>query len=119
MNHIEPKNSTQLLGISTCDTGISPTLWQKSRYPIEYQPKLTVIHEGIDTNLLRPDSTATVTVNGHTFTQGDEVVTFVSRNLEPYRGFHTFLRALPSLLTESPQAHVILVGGDDVSYGNL
>ena len=111
------KNSTQLLGISTCDAGISPTLWQKSRYPIEYQSKLTVIHEGIDTNLLRPDSTATVTVNGHTFTQGDEVVTFVSRNLEPYRGFHTFLRALPALLTKRPHVHVILVGGDDVSYG--
>ena len=111
------KNSTQLLGISTCDAGISPTLWQKSRYPIEYQSKLTVIHEGIDTNLLRPDPTATITLNGHTFTQGDEVVTFVSRNLEPYLGFHTFLRALPALLTERPQAHVILVGGDDVSYG--
>lgn len=111
------KNSTQLLGVSTCDAGISPTLWQKSRYPIEYQPKLTVIHEGIDTGLLRPDSTATFTVNGHTFTQGDEVVTYVSRNLEPYRGFHTFLRALPALLAKRPKAHVILVGGDDVSYG--
>ena len=111
------KNSTQLLGVSTCDAGISPTLWQKSRYPIEYQPKLTVIHEGIDTGLLRPNSTATITVNGHTFTQGDEVVTYVSRNLEPYRGFHTFLRALPALLAKRPKAHVILVGGDDVSYG--
>jgi glycosyltransferase involved in cell wall biosynthesis len=111
------KNSTQLLGISTCDAGISPTLWQKSRYPIEYQPKLTVIHEGIDTDLLRPDPTATITLNGHTFTQGDEVVTFVSRNLEPYRGFHTFLRALPTLLAKRPHSHIILVGGDDVSYG--
>jgi glycosyltransferase involved in cell wall biosynthesis len=111
------KNSTQLLGISTCDAGISPTLWQKSRYPLEYQSKLTVIHEGINTTLVCPDSSATVTVNGRTFSKGDEVITFVSRNLEPYRGFHVFLRALPALLDKRPLAHVFLVGGDEVSYG--
>jgi glycosyltransferase involved in cell wall biosynthesis len=111
------KNSTQLLGISTCDAGISPTFWQKSRYPIEYHSKIKVLHEGIDTSLLRPDSTATVTVNGHLFTKGDEVITFVARNLEPCRGFHTFLRALPSLQAKRAQAQVIIIGGDDVSYG--
>lgn len=111
------KNSTQLLSLSTCDSGISPTLWQKSLYPIEYQSKLSVIHEGIDTVLLRPDSTATFTINGHNFIKGDEIVTFVARNLEPYRGFHTFLRMLPILQTQRPEMQVIMVGGDDVSYG--
>ena len=111
------KNSTQLLSLSTCDSGISPTPWQKSLYPIEYQSKLSVIHEGIDTVLLRPDSTATFTINGHNFIKGDEIVTFVARNLEPYRGFHTFLRMLPILQTQRPEMQVIMVGGDDVSYG--
>jgi glycosyltransferase involved in cell wall biosynthesis len=111
------KNSTQLLSISTCDSGISPTLWQKSLYPIEYQSKLSVIHEGIDTVLLSPDSTGTFTINGHNFINGDEIVTFVARNLEPYRGFHTFLRMLPILQAQRPEMQVIMVGGDDVSYG--
>jgi glycosyltransferase involved in cell wall biosynthesis len=111
------KNSTQLLSISSCDAGISPTLWQKSRYPIEYQSKITVIHEGIDTALVRPDPTATVTINGRVFTKEDKVVTFVARNLEPYRGFHVFLRTLSLFQAKSPLAQVIIVGGDDVSYG--
>ena len=47
----------------------------------------------------------------------DEVITFVNRNLEPYRGYHVFMRALPRLLRERPQAHVLIVGDDGVSYG--
>ena len=111
------KNSGQLLSLSSCDAGISPTLWQKSRYPIEYQSKLTVIHEGINTALVKPDPTATVTINGRVFAKGDEVVTFVARNLEPYRGFHVFLRTLPLLQAQRPEVRVIIVGGDEVSYG--
>jgi glycosyltransferase involved in cell wall biosynthesis len=48
---------------------------------------------------------------------GDEIVTFVNRNLEPYRGYHVFMRALPRLLRERPHARVLIVGGDEVSYG--
>ena len=50
-------------------------------------------------------------------TARDEVITYVARNLEPYRGFHIFMRALPEILRRRPRAHVIIVGGDDVSYG--
>ena len=50
-------------------------------------------------------------------TSSDEVITFVNRNLEPYRGYHIFMRALPSLLKARPKAHILIVGGDGVSYG--
>lgn len=111
------KNSAQLLGLTQCDEGIAPTQWQRSRYPKEYQPRIHVLHEGIDTSVAVPDSEAILEVDGHTFQAGDEIVTFVARNLEPYRGFHSFMRALPQLQALRPSARVIIVGGDGVSYG--
>jgi glycosyltransferase involved in cell wall biosynthesis len=77
-----------------------------------------VIHDGIDTAYLLPNPAASLTLNGQlTLTKADEIITFVSRNLEPYRGYHIFMRALPALLKQRPHARVVIVGGDDVSYG--
>jgi glycosyltransferase involved in cell wall biosynthesis len=83
------------------------------------QQKIEVVHDGIDTDKIAPDPAARVTLKreGLVLRPGDEIVTFVSRNLEPYRGYHTFMRALPKILAERPRAHAIVVGGDDVSYG--
>lgn len=111
------KNSTQLVSLEAADAGIAPTQWQASRYPPEYRSKITVLHEGIDTQAIRPDPDAVFEWNGFRLTRQDEVVTYVARNLEPYRGFHVFLRSLPRLLASRPQARVVIVGGDDVSYG--
>ena len=100
------------------DAGLCPTRYQADSFPPELRRKLTVIHDGIDTARVRPDPSATVTLpNGVRLRPGDEVVTYVARNLEPYRGFHTFMRALPDLLAARPRATVLVVGGDDVSYG--
>jgi len=111
------KNSTQIQSLVACDQGISPTNWQKSCYPKEFQSKIQVIHEGIDTDLVRPDPGAWIEIAGKRLKAGDEIVTYVARNLEPYRGFHTFIRALPKLQALRPNARVLIVGGDDVSYG--
>lgn len=111
------KNSSQLQALVAADEGISPTVWQKSRYPKEFQSKIRVLHEGINTELICPDAQAFFETGGQRFAPGDEVVTYVARNLEPYRGFHTFMRALPSLLAARPKAQVLIVGGDNVSYG--
>lgn len=111
------KNSTQLHSLIGCDVGISPTRWQQSRYPAELQHKIEVIHEGIDTQVVKPDPAAWVDINGQRFQPGDEVVTYLARNLEPYRGFHTFMRSLPRLQALRPDARIVIVGGDGVSYG--
>lgn len=111
------KNSTQMQSLVACDLGLSPTQWQKSLYPIELQSKIEVIHDGIDTEVVKPDSGAWVEINGQRFKAGDEIVTYVARNLEPYRGFHTFIRSLPELQALRPNAKIIIVGGNDVSYG--
>jgi len=82
------------------------------------QKKITVVHDGIDTQSIKPDALAKLTLeNGQSWSRQNEVVTFVSRNLEPYRGYHVFMRALPQLLRLRPQAHVLIVGSDGVSYG--
>ncbi|MDR5171710.1 glycosyltransferase family 4 protein [Methylobacillus flagellatus] len=115
---IRTKNITNLLSLHAADIGISPTAWQRSLYPPEYQDNIRLIHEGINTDAARPDPTAWLQLgSGLKLTRKDEVITYVSRNLEPYRGFHTFMRALPEILRRRPKCHVLIVGGDDVSYG--
>lgn len=79
-----------------------------------------MIHEGIDTENLGPDPTAPLQLpNGRILKAGEPIVSYVARNLEPYRGFHVFMRALPQILREHPTCHVVVVGGDGVSYGSL
>lgn len=116
---IRTKNIGNLLGLEAADWGQCPTDWQRSLYPAPYQPKLRVIHEGIDTAVVRPDPHARLVLPGIdcAVAAGDEVVTYVARNLEPYRGFETFMRSLPAILARRPQARVVIVGGDEVSYG--
>jgi glycosyltransferase involved in cell wall biosynthesis len=100
------------------DHAVSPTRWQAQSHPPALRPMIDVIFDGIDTARLAPDPAAQVTLpDGAVFRAGDEILTFVNRNLEPYRGYHIFLRALPGVLAARPQAHVVIVGGDEVSYG--
>ena len=116
---IRTKNIGNLLALDIADYGQVPTSWQKSLYPTVYQSKIHIVHEGVDTQILVPDQGATVTIPNTdiTLTTDDEVVTYVSRNLESYRGFPSFMRSLPAILAQRPKVHVLIVGGDDVSYG--
>lgn len=100
------------------DAGLAPTKWQASTYPPALQPLIKVIFDGVNTMVMAPDPQASVTLpNGKVLRVGDEVLTFVNRNLEPYRGYHSFMRALPDVMAARPEAQVVIVGGDDVSYG--
>lgn len=105
-------------GIVQADAAIAPTQYQAESFPAELRQKITVIHDGIDTQNVRPEPTARLKLpNGQEVRAGDEVLSFVSRSLEPYRGFHVFMRALPDVLRQRPEAQAVLVGGDGVSYG--
>lgn len=106
-------------GIVQADAAIAPTRYQADSFPAELRGKITVIHDGIDTARVCPDPETRLTLpDGRVLTAGDEVISFVSRSLEPYRGFHIFMRALPDVLAARPQAQVVLVGGEGVSYGS-
>ena len=112
------KNLNNLLHFEVADAGISPTHWQASTFPQPFRSKIKVVHDGIDTAVVAPNPAVRMTLNSRlTLTRQDEVITFVNRNLEPYRGYHIFMRALPELLKRRPRARVLLVGADDVSYG--
>jgi glycosyltransferase involved in cell wall biosynthesis len=116
---IRTKNVGNLLGLDAADFGQCPTHWQKSTYPEIYHPRLHVVHEGIDTGVAHPDSKAHLSLpeQGINLEAGDEIITYVARNLEPYRGFPSFMRSLPAILQTRPQAHILIVGGDELSYG--
>lgn len=116
---IRTKNIGNLLGLDAVDWGQCPTQWQRSLYPKHYQAILHAVHEGIDTEVVTPNPLATITLSNAQveLKAGDEVVTYVARNLETYRGFQSFMRALPGVLDRRPNAHVLIVGGDEISYG--
>jgi glycosyltransferase involved in cell wall biosynthesis len=107
-----------MLHFEFADAGISPTRWQASTFPEPFRSKITVIHDGIDTEVVKPNPHVKITINNSlVLTKKDEVITFVNRNLEPYRGYHIFMRALPEILKRRPKAYVLIVGGSSVSYG--
>lgn len=113
------KNAHNLISLDAADLGVSPTNWQRSGYPGEYRDRIEVVFDGIDTDVVRPRGGEVVRLRRDdvTLTKDAEVVTFVARNLEPYRGFHVFMRALPDILRNRPKARALIIGGDEVSYG--
>lgn len=113
------KMANSTINLERMTQGLSPTQFQASTYPKWAQSKIHVIHDGIDTNQLtkNPKATFCPAPGAPTWSKGDLVLTFVSRNLEPYRGYHRFMRALPELQRAFPELQTVIVGGDGVSYG--
>jgi glycosyltransferase involved in cell wall biosynthesis len=112
------KNANSILHFDIADAAISPTQWQASTFPKPFREKIAVIHDGINTSRLVPADDVWLRVgDALKLTRDDEVITFANRNLEPLRGYHVFMRALPDLLRRRPAARVFIVGGDEVSYG--
>lgn len=119
---IRVKNTNNLLHFEVADAGISPTYWQASTFPEAFRSKITVVHDGIDTKAIQPNPDVQLNFTNSknqpvSFNRNDEIITFVARNLEPYRGYHIFMRALPQILQQSPNAKVLIIGADGVSYG--
>jgi glycosyltransferase involved in cell wall biosynthesis len=115
------KNINNYLNMDIADKGISPTNWQKNTFPKFYRENIEVIHDGINSEICKPKKNNTLVLkkNGieNTLVKGDQIITFVNRNLEPYRGFHVFMRAIPIILEKNPNAKILIVGGFGVSYG--
>lgn len=117
---VRAKNGVNHLALALAQHGQTPTQWQWSTYPAWARPQIAVIPEGVDLDLCKPDPAARrakLTVGTLSVTPKQRLVTYVARNLEPYRGFHTMMRALPRLLQARRDVVVSIVGGDEISYG--
>jgi glycosyltransferase involved in cell wall biosynthesis len=115
---LRARNAAMALSLLASERGMVPTQWQRSVHPPDLHDRLAVIHDGIDTDAARPDAEATFTLpGGKQAKAGDEILTYVARNMEPYRGFHTFMRALPEILARRPNVQVLMIGAESVSYG--
>jgi len=117
---VRAKNAVNLVALNNGGWGQTPTLFQKSTYPEWAHDRISVLPEGVDLEACAPDPKAAerdFVLRGARITPGEKLVTYVARDLEPYRGFHILMRALPKILKERPDARVVLVGGDGTSYG--
>lgn len=116
---VTSKAGPSLLSLEAMSAGLSPTRFQASTYPKWAQDRIHVIHDGIDTNIVCPNPLAKWKWSGGSLElrNGDPVITFVNRNLEPYRGYHRLMRSLPRIQDACPEAITVIVGGSSVSYG--
>lgn len=111
-------NAHVLTTLSLCDAGIAPTHWQKNQFPKEFQSKIKVIHDGIDTGLFKPDDEIKFLIKEKNLelTTKDEIITYGTRGFEPTRGFPQFMEAIEKLLKKRPNAHVLIAGDNVVHY---
>lgn len=115
---VRSRTADQLLTLEGCDVAVSPTQWQRSVHPKEFHDKIEVIFDGIDTDAVKPFPVDTIHLpGGRVLERGGKIVTYVARNLEPYRGYKTFIHMLPHLQALHPDAEVLVVGEEGVSYG--
>ncbi|MBD2359060.1 glycosyltransferase [Tolypothrix sp. FACHB-123] len=114
---IRVKNAPILIDLYTCDRGLSPTNWQKSQFPKEFHDKISVLHDGVDTEFFKPNLEAKLVLPNLDLSGVDEIVTYVARGMEPYRGFPQFIESLAYVQERRPNCHAVIVGSDRVCYG--
>lgn len=117
-HRIRMRNAAQLLTLETLDAAYAPTRWQQQQYPAHLRQRIAICHDGIDTNTCRPDPDAVLRLpDGRLLRHGDPVVTFVARDLDPYRGYPQFMRAAALVAARHPDVLFVTVGGDGPGYG--
>ncbi len=113
------RNVIPCLNRDVVDLGYAPTQWQRDRFPASFHDKMYVCHDGIRTDKLGPNPAAEVPLGrlAEPLRHGDEVVTYIARNMERTRGFHVMMRALPEIQAARPNARILMIGGNETSYG--
>ncbi len=117
---VRAMNTLNHLALALGQHGQSPTHFQRNAYPQWAHSQIKLLPEATRLDICKPDPTAKsrrLPLGDFQIDPGEKLITFVARNLEPYRGYHTLMRALPAILAARPDAKVVMLGGDGVSYG--
>ena len=116
-HRIRTRNGAILLDLAACNWGIVPTAYQASRFPELLRRKLTVQHDGVDTDYFAPQPGRRLKLPELDLSHIEEIVTYVARGMEPYRGFPQAMTAFAEVQERRPRAHIVIVGEDRVAYG--
>ena len=118
MRKIRPRNAFNEIIYKDSDKIMTPTEYQKSTAPDYLKKDIEVVHDGIDTRILKPSDKGQITLGGKIdLTKKDKIISFINRNLEPQRGYHVFMRSLPRVLKDNPDVNILVIGGNDKGYG--
>ncbi|MBD0372239.1 MAG: glycosyltransferase [Pyrinomonadaceae bacterium] len=85
----------------------------KRGFPAE---KLSVIHNGIDTEAFRPDPSARVKIRREWGIREDAILIGIVGRLDPVKDHQTFLRAASILHKQRPEVYFVCVGSGAASY---
>jgi len=111
-------NAAMLVDLEASDGGVTPTRWQHSRFPRAFQPYIQIVHDGVDAEYFQPKANAKLQLPDLDLSAVKELVTYVSRGMDTYRGFPQFIEALTHLLNRRPHCHVVIVASDRIAYGS-
>ncbi len=111
------RNTVIVNDLLACDVCITPSRWQCRQFPSLLRDRLSVLHDGIDTDYFRP-APGPLHIAGLPLRGNEEIITYATRGMEPYRGFPQFMQALAIVLAERPQAHAVIAGEDRTCYGS-
>ena len=118
MRKIRPRNAFNEIIYKDSDKIMTPTEYQKSTAPDYLKKDIEVVHDGIDTRILKPSDKGQITLGGKIdLTKKDKIISFINRNLEPQRGYHVFMRSVPRVLKDNPDVNILVIGGNDKGYG--
>ena len=116
-HRIATRNAAILLDLAACHWGVVPTQYQASQFPKSLRCKLTVQHDGVDTDYFAPRPGHRLKLPDLDLSHVEEIVTYVARGMEPYRGFPQAMAAFAEVQKRRPRAHIVIVGEDRVAYG--
>jgi glycosyltransferase involved in cell wall biosynthesis len=117
MLNYRASNAAMLIDLEAADAAVAPTHWQKSRFPTAFHPMIQVLHDGVDTDYFIPKPGAKLQIPGLDLSETPEIITYVARGMDSYRGFPQFIEAVNLVLRRRPQCHVVVVGENRIAYG--